>query len=204
MALWFIIVICFLPILLFFGWTKNFREKNPDIFGYILSLVGTFVGIIVGLYFNDLASAKDKSARTVKVLEASKEEMEWLYNRAQVIDVITDTVSSRQREKYYFLEMPPFYSETLRSELLAETLHPKSLEQFNLIRENLLFDVEVLRKDLQSKDTFRLKSDLRDYKQQIAASIQAIDLEIGRLTDSIPETEYVARAKQSIKKLMQQ
>ena len=204
MPLWFIILICFLPVLLFLGWTKRFREKNPEIFGYILSLVGTFVGIIVGLYFNDLASAKDKRARTVKVLEASKEEMEWLMNRAKMIDVITDTVSSRQREKYYFLEMPPFYTETLRSELLAETLHPKSLEQFNLIRENLLFDVEVLRNDVKTKDTFRLKSDIRDYKQQIAASIQAIDLEIGRLTDSIPEQDYIIKAKQSIKKLMEE
>ena len=204
MPLWFIIAICFLPLLLFLGWTRRFREKNPEIFGYILSLVGTFVGIIVGLYFNDLASAKDKRARTVKVLEASKEEMEWLMNRAKLIDVVTDTVADGKRQKYYFLEMPPFYSETLRSELLAETLHPNSLEQFNLIREILLFNVEVLRGDIKTNDTSMLKKDLADYRSQLKSSIDAIDLEIKRLDEQLSEGDFVQQSRQSIRKLMDQ
>jgi hypothetical protein len=204
MPVWFLIAICFLPILLFLGWTKKFREKNPEIFGYILSLAGTFVGILVGLYFNDLASERDKKIRTVKVLEASKEEIEWLITRARIIDVVTDTVQNRKKQKYYFLEMPPFYTETLRSELLAEILHPKSLEQFHLIRENLLFDVELLRKDVGLKDERLMKEDLQDYKLQLKASIAAIDLEIGRLTDSISETAYLQKAKASITKLMEE
>ena len=58
MSITFIILICFLPILLFLNWTKNFREKYPDTFGYILSLVGTFVGIVLGLYFTDVQEQK--------------------------------------------------------------------------------------------------------------------------------------------------
>ena len=146
MSIWLVISICFLPILLFLSWSKKYREKNPDIFGYILSLIGTFVGVAVGLYFSDLAAAKDKRQRAVKVLEASKEEMEWLVNRAKIIDTVT-----QQQKKYYYLEMPPFFAETLRSELLAETLHPKTMEHFNVLRENLLFDVSILKKDINNK-----------------------------------------------------
>jgi hypothetical protein len=202
MPIWFIIIICFLPIFLFMGWTKKFREKNPEIFGYILSLAGTFVGVLVGLYFNDLAATHDKRLRTVKVLEASKEELEWLINRAQTIDNITDTLSAAKQKKYYFLEMPPFYTETLRSELLAETLHPKSLEQFHVIRENLLFDVELLRKDLGLKDSKSMKEDLVDYTHQLKASIGAIDLEIGRITKTVSQAEFDRKAQQSIILLM--
>ena len=125
-------------------------------------------------------------------------------NRAKLIDVVTDTVADGKRQKYYFLEMPPFYSETLRSELLAETLHPNSLEQFNLIREILLFNVEVLRGDIKTNDTSMLKKDLADYRSQLKSSIDAIDLEIKRLDEQLSEGDFVQQSRQSIRKLMDQ
>jgi hypothetical protein len=202
MSIWFILVICLLPIILFFGWSKKYREKHPDAFGYVLSIIGTFVGVAVGLYFTDLAAVKDKKQRTIKVLEASKEEMEWLISRAKMIDTATNNLSSRQKQKYYYLEMPPFFSETLRSELLAETLHPKTIEQFNVIRENLLFDVDLLKKDVNSKDVLNLEGDLFDYKKQITASIKVIDKEIELLEGNVERRDFERDAKLNLDKLM--
>jgi hypothetical protein len=201
MSIWFILVICLLPIILFFGWSKKYREKHPDAFGYVLSIIGTFVGVAVGLYFTDLAAVKDKKQRTIKVLEASKEEMEWLISRAKMIDTATNNLSSRQKQKYYYLEMPPFFSETLRSELLAETLHPKTIEQFNVIRENLLFDVDLLKKDVNSKDVLNLEGDLFDYKKQITASIKVIDKEIELLEGNVERRDFERDAKLNLDKL---
>lgn len=204
MSIWFILVICFLPIILFFGWSKKYREKHPEAFGYVLSIIGTFVGVAVGLYFTDLSSLNEKKQRTVKVLEASREEMEWLISRAKMIDTATDKLSSGQRQKYYYLEMPPFFGETLRSELLAETLHPKTLEQFNVIRENLLFDVDLLRKDVNSRDISNLEADLKDYKNLIQASISVIDKEIERLNGVVKKSEFEKNAKSNLLKLMRE
>lgn len=203
MPLWFVVSICFIPILLFLGWTSNFREKNPDIFGYIVSLLGTFVGIIVGLYFNNLASLSDKENRTVKVYQASKEEIEWLINRAKTIDILSDSAPSKSHQKFYNLELPPFYSQTLRSELISEISHPLSLEKFNLIRENLLFDVELLREDNKIKNKKKLDEDLFEYRKQLNFSINAMDLEIKRLNNDITEQIFEQESKILLKKLME-
>lgn len=202
MSIWFILIICFLPVILFFSWNRKYREKHPEAFGYVSSIIGTFVGVAVGLYFTDLSALKEKKQRTIKVLEASKEEMKWLINRAKMIDTATDNLSSRQKQKYYYLEMPPFYAETLRSELLAEILHPKTLEQFNLIRENLLFDVDLLKKDVTNKDINNLDGDLDDYKKQIEASINVIDKEIELLNGNIKKHAFENAAKENLNKLM--
>lgn len=81
MSITFIIIICLLPILLFLDWIKPFRDKYPDTFGYILSLVGTFVGIVLGLYFTNIQEHIAKKNATVKLMQASKDELEWLKMR---------------------------------------------------------------------------------------------------------------------------
>ncbi len=203
MPLWFVATICFLPIFLFLGWTSSFREKNPDIFGYIVSLLGTFVGIIVGLYFNNLASLNDKQNRTVKVYQASREEIEWLINRAKTIDLLSDSVPIKEHQKFFNLELPPFYSQTLRSELISEISHPLSLEKFNLIRENLLFDVELLKEDNKIKNKKKLDEDLIEYRQQLNFTINTIDLEIKRLNGEVSNEIFETESKTLLKKLMQ-
>ncbi|TAH03221.1 MAG: hypothetical protein EAZ15_03645 [Sphingobacteriales bacterium] len=202
MPLWFVAVICFLPIFLFLGWTTKFREKNPDIFGYIVSLVATFVGIIIGLYFNDLASLNDKKNRTVKVYQASKEEIEWLINRAKTIDILSDSLPVKNHQKFYNLELPPFYSQTLRSELISEISHPLTLEKFNLIRENLLFDVELLKEDNKIRNKKKLDEDLVEYREQLNFTINTIDLEIKRLNDEVSEQVFETESKNLLYKLM--
>lgn len=202
MPLWFVISLCCLPFVLFLPFLSGFRQKYPDAFGYILSLVGTFVGIIAGLYFTELAAANDKRKLTVKVLEASKEELQWLINRAKAIDIVTDTLSQPQRQKYYYLEMPPFFTQTLRTELLSETLQPKTHEQFNVIRENLLFDVDLLRKDVASNDKKHLDEDLKDYKRQLFVAIEVMNSEIELLQKSMSFSEFEKKANIRIDSLM--
>ncbi|TAF47111.1 MAG: hypothetical protein EAZ51_07075 [Sphingobacteriales bacterium] len=203
MPLWLVVAICFSPIILFLGWTNKFREKNPDIFAYILSLLGTFVGVVVGLYFNNLASLKDKQNRTIKVYQASRVEMEWLINRAKTLDILSDSVPVKKHQQFYNLELPPFYSQTLRSELISEISHPLSLEKFNLIRENLLFDVELLRQDNKLKNKAKLEEDLAEYRTQLNYSINAINLEIKRLNQEITNDDFENQSQVLLKKLMQ-
>jgi hypothetical protein len=202
MPLWFVISLCCLPFILFLPFLSGFRQKHPDAFGYLLSLVGTFVGIIAGLYFSDLVANNDKKKLTVKVLEASKEELQWLINRAKAIDLVTDTLSQPQRQKYYYLEMPSFFTQTLRTELLSEILQPKTHEQFNVIRENLLFDVDLLRKDVASKDKTHLDEDLKDYKRQLYVAIEVMNSEIDLLQKHLIFREFEQKAKIRIDSLM--
>jgi hypothetical protein len=204
MPLWFVIVLCCIPFVLFLPVFSAFRQRFPDAFGYILSLVGTFVGIIAGLYFTDVAAYNDKKKLTVKVLEAGREELQWLINRAKTIDLITDTMAQQHRQKYYYLEMPPFFTQTVRTELLSEILHPKTHEQFNVIRENLLFDVDLLRKDISAKDNKHLDEDLEDYKHQLSLAIEVMNSEIQLLQQNISRNEFEKQAQQRIDSLMKE
>jgi len=204
MTLSFIILICVLPVLLFLNWTKPFREKYPDTFGYILSLVGTFVGIVLGLYFTDIQEFKGKKQATIRVLEISKEELEWLVKRCDIMTETFDTLPNRRRDKFMQLEIPPFFSETIRSQIIAEMLQPSSIEQFYIIKENLIFDSKMIHEDYKMKDLKRIKLDVQDYKKQIFSAINTIDIEIKLLDGKIDSESFDSISKGKLALLMEQ
>ncbi|TDP60244.1 hypothetical protein [Flavobacterium dankookense] len=199
----FIILICLLPILLFLNWTKPFREKYPDTFGYILSLVGTFVGIVLGLYFTDIQENKSNKEATVKLLQASKEELEWLMKRCDVVAETVDTLPNRKRDKFLELDMPPFFSETLRSQIMIEMLQPTSIEQLNIIKENLVFDIKMMRADFKNKKVEEIKRDKADYKKQLILTNEIIDKEIELLEGSISQETFDSISTKNLRLLME-
>jgi len=204
MTITFIILLCALPILLFLNWTKKFRDKYPDTFGYILSLVGTFVGIVLGLYFTDIQEFRGKKQATIRVLETSKEELEWLVKRCDIMTKSFDTLPNKKRDKFLQLEIPPFFSETVRSQIIAEMLQPSSIEQFYIIKENLIFDSKMIQLDYKMKDLKNIKLDVEDYKKQIFSAIHTIDIEIKLLGDTIEPEEFDSISKRKLALLMEQ
>lgn len=190
-----VLLVCLLPLALFLNWTKRFRESYSDAFGYVLSLIGTFVGVFVGLYFTDLQAANDKKGTAVKVLDASRQELKYLQRRAAQIEGKQATSYSREEQKFMQLELPPFFAHTLRTELMAETLHPLSVEQFNLIRENLLFDAGLIRKDVASSSKAQLHSDLADYSDQLTAAAAVLQSEMARLRGELSLEAFEKEAK---------
>lgn len=199
----FIILICLFPILLFLNWTKPFREKYPDTFGYILSLVGTFVGIVLGLYFTDIQENKSNKEATVKLLQVSKEELEWLMKRCDVVAETVDTLPNRKRDKFLELDMPPFFSETLRSQIMIEMLQPTSIEQLNIIKENLVFDIKMMRADFKNKKVEEIKRDKADYKKQLILTNEIIDKEIELLEGSISQETFDSISTKNLRLLME-
>lgn len=203
MSIPFIIIICLLPILLFLDWIKPFRDKYPDTFGYILSLVGTFVGIVLGLYFTDIQEHVDKKQTTVKLMQGSKEELEWLIMRCDLVLETIDTVPNRKRDKFLELDIPPFFSETLRSQIMLEMLQPASIEQLNIIKENLVFDTKMMREDFKNKDIEKIKKDKADYKNQVQLAIRIIDYEIKLLEGNLDSDTFETNAKKDLNLLME-
>ncbi len=199
----FIIIICLLPILLFLDWIKPFRDKYPDTFGYILSLVGTFVGIVLGLYFTDIQEYKAKKNATVKLMQASKEELEWLKMRCDLVLETLDTLPDRKRDKFLELDIPPFFSETLRSQIMVEMLQPVSIEQLNIIKENLVFDTKMMRADVKDKEMEEIKKDKVDYKKQVQLAISIIDNEIKLIEGNLDSDTFETNAKKDLKLLME-
>lgn len=204
MTITFIILLCALPILLFLNWTKKFRDKYPETFGYILSLVGTFVGIVLGLYFTDIQEFQGKKQATIRVLETSKEELEWLVKRCDIMTKSFDTLPNKKRDKFLQLEIPPFFSETIRSQIIAEMLQPSSIEQFYIIKENLIFDSKMIQLDYKMKDLKNIKLDVEDYKTQIFSAIHTIDIEIKLLGGTIESEEFDSISKRKLALLMEQ
>jgi hypothetical protein len=200
----FIIFICVLPILLFLNWTKPFRDKYPDTFGYILSLAGTFVGIVLGLYFTAIQENKANKEATVKLLQASKEELEWLKKRCDLVINAVDTIPNRNRDKFLDVDMPPFFSETLRSQLIVENLQPVSIEQFNFLKENLVFDIKMMRADIKSKKLAEIKIDKADYKKQLQLATAIIDKEIQLLEGEMDLDVFDSISKQNLTSLMKE
>jgi hypothetical protein len=196
-----VLLVCLLPLLLFLKWTRRFREDYSDVFGYLLSLIGTFVGVFVGLYFTDLQNAKDKKATAVKVLEASRQELKYLERRAAQIEGKAETTYSREEQKFMQLELPPFFSHTLRTELMAESLHPLSVELFNLIRENLLFDAGLIRKDAAAANLSQLQGDLADYRAQLQLALEVIEAEVTRLENKITPEQFEPAARTRLTQL---
>lgn len=200
----FIIIVCLLPILLFLDWTKTFREKFPDTFGYILSLVGTFAGIVIGLYVTDIRDFRSKEQTTSKILETSKEELEWFIKRCEVMTTTLDTLPNRKRDKFLQLEIPPFFSETIRSQIIIEMVQPTTMEQFNIIKENLIFDSKMLRMDFKEMDKKKIKFDTEDYKRQLLFTIKIIEYEIKLLNGDIKKSVFEDDSKKRIKLLMEE
>ena len=200
----FIIIVCLLPILLFLDWTKTFREKFPDTFGYILSLVGTFAGIVIGLYVTDIRDFRSKEQTTIKILETSKEELEWFIKRCEVMTTTLDTLPNRKRDKFLQLEIPPFFSETIRSQIIIEMVQPTTMEQFNIIKENLIFDSKMLRMDFKEMDKKKIKFDTEDYKRQLLFTIKIIEYEIKLLNGDIKKSVFESESKKRIKLLMEE
>lgn len=199
----FIIIICLLPILLFLDWIKPFREKYPDTFGYILSLVGTFVGIVLGLYFTDIQEYKGKKEATVKLMQASKEELEWVKKRCDLVIETLDTLPNRKRDKFLELDIPPFFSETLRSQIMVEMLQPVSIEQLNIIKENLVFDTKMMRADIKNKEMEEIKKDKVDYKKQVQLAISIIENEIKLIEGNLDLDTFETNAKKDLTLLME-
>ena len=73
-----------------------------------------------------------------------------------------DTVPNRKRDKFLELEIPPFFSETIRSQIIVEMLQPTSIEQFNIIKENLIFNSQMMKADYKEKNKAKIKSDSED------------------------------------------
>jgi hypothetical protein len=198
MNIWILICICLLPILLFTNSTKSIRDKYPETFGYIFSVIATFVGIVIGLYVDGLQAEKEQKQKMVKIMEASKQEIVWLTNRTNTIKNMADTVSKGVLVKFLNLELPPFYTQTLRTDIANEVIHPLTYEEFNLIREQLLIDMQWIRETYALKNNVELDKKLDKYNLHLLKTNTIIDMEIKRIKGEIPSENFEKEMKLKI------
>lgn len=197
MTIW-IIIICLLPIFLFTRFTKRFRNKYPDMFGYIFSLVGTFIGVFVGLYITSIQEKNDQRDHTISVLQSGKKEIQWLMQREQAFSNLPDTLNARELVQLQGMASPPFFTLTLRSELMAEMLQPHTIAQFNRIKDKMFFDIEVSISENTKERKEDFKKDMEDYKNQLSVTITVIDEEIARLERNISTKKFEENASKRL------
>ena len=202
MNIWILIVICILPILLFTGLTKKFRAQHPETFGYFLSIVATFIGIVIGLYVDGWQNEKAQKQKMVKMMEASKQEIVWLTNRTKMIKHMADTLSKNVLIKFLNIELPPFYSQTLRTDIANEIVHPLTYEEFNLIRENLLIDMQWIISSHGNKNNSELDTKLDNYNRHLIATNAIIDIEIARINGTINIEDFSKKMRVKIDSTM--
>jgi len=198
MTIWIIIIICLLPIFFFTKFTKRFRNKYPDMFGYIFSLIGTFIGVFVGLYVSTIEEKNDRRDQTISVLQSGKKEIQWLMQRADAFSKAPDTLNTREMIQLRGLESPPFFTLTLRSELMAEMLQPHSIAQFNRIKDKMFFYIEVSVQENTKERKEDFKNDLDDYKNQLSLTLTVIDEEIERLKGNISTKKFEENASKRL------
>lgn len=204
MNFWLLIIICLLPISFFTKFFKPVKEKYPESFAYIFSVVATFIGIFIGLYVDGKQSDKAQQNKMVKILEASKQEIVWLTNRTNSIKNMADSVSKGILVKFINLELPPFYTQTLRTDIANEVIHPLTYEEFNLIRENLLLDLQWIEVTYAQKNNTELDKELDKFNRHLLKTIEIIDLEIQRITNAIPEKEFETVMRKNIKDVFEE
>jgi predicted enzyme involved in methoxymalonyl-ACP biosynthesis len=83
-------------------------------------------------------------------------------------------------------------------------LQPSSIEQFYIIKENLIFDSKMIQLDYKMKDLKNIKLDVEDYKTQIFSAIHTIDIEIKLLGGTIESEEFDSISKRKLALLMEQ
>lgn len=198
MSIWLVLIVSLLPILLFTNLTKKFREEHPETFSYLISLVATFVGIVIGLYVNDWQGNRDKTNKMIKILEASKQEISWMITRTEKIKGIADTTSKSVLIKFLNLELPPLYSETLRTDIASEVIHPLAFEEFNLIREQLILDAQWISSIFADKKNEELDTKLNEYQAHLHLTNVILDIEIKRLSGQISKTDFNLQLKAKI------
>jgi len=198
MNFWILLIICILPIVLFTSLTKKFREKHPETFGYVFSVVATFIGIVIGLYVDGWQEEKSQKQKMIKMLEASKQEIIWLSKRTEKIKTIADTTSKSVLIKFLNLELPPFYIQTLRMDIANEVIHPLSYEEFNLIREHLLIDMQWVNVAFSKNENGELDKRLDKYNTDLLVTNTIIDLEIERLKGALSKKSFEEKIKEKI------
>ena len=198
MTIWIVIIICLLPIFLFTRFTKQFRNKYPDMFGYVFSLVGTFIGVFVGLYVSNIQEKNDRKEQAISVLQAGKKEIQWLMQRAENFSKAPDTLTVREMIQLRGIESPPFFTLTLRSELMAEMLQPHSIAQFNRIKEKMFFDIEVSIQENTNEQKQDFKNNMEDYKKQLSLTLTIIYEEIERLKGNISTKKFEENASKRL------
>jgi hypothetical protein len=203
MNIWLVLVVSILPILLFTNLTKKFRDDHPETFSYIISLVATFVGIVIGLYVNDWQGNRDKTNKMIKILEASKQEINWTINRTEKLKSIADTTSRSVLINFLNLQLPPFFSETLRTEIASEVIHPLAFEEFNLIREQLILDAQWISSTYANKKNAELDTKLNEYKYHLELTNVILNAEIKRLSGKISIVDFNKELKAKIDSTIQ-
>jgi hypothetical protein len=109
---------------------------------------------------------------------------------------------NRKRDQFLELDLPPFFSETIRSQIMVEMLQPTSIEQFNIIKENLIFDIKMMRADFKNKKTEEIKKDKSDYKKQLELTTYIIDQEIELLEGKIDLKTFDSISIKNLRLLM--
>ena len=122
--------------------------------------------------------------------------------RCDLISETFDTLPNRKRDQILELDLPPFFSETLRSQIMVEMLQPASIEQFNIIKENLVFDIKLMRADYKNKNVKSIKEDKADYKKQLEQTSSIIDREIELLEGEIDLATFDSISKKNLRLLM--
>jgi hypothetical protein len=98
--------------------------------------------------------------------------------------------------------MPPFFSETIRSQIMVEMIQPTTIEQFNIIKENLVFDIQMMRSDFINKNIEEIKLDKADYKHQLQLTITIIEQEIELLRGEINQETFDSISNKNLRQLM--
>ena len=178
---------------------RKVREKNTILTTFIITLVATGAGVFLALYFSNIEEKHKEKANAVKILSASRAELEGNMQRVteakDYIRQIND--SSYTFENYvadYKIEKEFNLRNVIDNDIIIRNLSPEGLYFYTLWNDNAAYAFKQLINSISKGEMFYIEG-LFIYLLHLDAIRKMIDLEEkyiqGKISHKDVQYEYL-------------
>ncbi len=181
-------------ILLSIKATRKILEKKKDLVNFICTIIATFIGVFFAIYFNNEAIRNQEKNTTIKLLEASKNELNLVC--LEIETRIESILESKKPVKYeltnHHFPYPIIFPQTIQNEIVLKNITSSSLRALNLQWRGLTIEYDLISEpqNIMAYTDSALIIIIKNYKQKAECSSNLIDNEIELIHNDISKVEF--------------
>lgn len=158
-----ILLIILTSIIALWNKLEKFRNEKKDFFNFGLTLIASFIGVFLAIYFNNLDEIKKEKKNVVKILEATSTDLNNTFNIVNSIYNIskTDIDSTKSIRKYVEnnqIPLPRLFSKIVEDEIILRHISGQGIHHFSLCIDNMVRVQSAINNKTAIEDSMLLAS----------------------------------------------
>ncbi len=200
------ILLIIIVLILFHKKFDNFREKHKDAFNFLLTLIATFVGVFLAIYFTNQSENNKEKQNAIKLLNATAFDLSNLTKNVQTTyNVATIKIDSSYSPKIHIKdnlpELPIMYQNILTNENVLKHLSEVGIKEFYNSNYNLKKMQNIIVSGNLKTDTAYLEH-LHIYIKQLVFTQKIVAIETERLYGEISDKNLIPLYQEQIDELI--